>query len=76
MPIVNQIGNLQYVLLAMFGYAMILVADQWWLEYRPFRRRVVSFLTLSKQFTQPIGQVAQQINSIAMALPVRPVSSI
>jgi hypothetical protein len=35
MPIVNQIGNLQYVLLAMFGYAMILVADQWGLEYRP-----------------------------------------
>jgi ATP-binding cassette subfamily B multidrug efflux pump len=68
MPIVNQIGNLQYVLLAMFGYAMILVADNGGWDIGLSVGVVVSFLTLSKQFTQPIGQVAQQINSIAMAL--------
>jgi ATP-binding cassette subfamily B multidrug efflux pump len=68
MPIVNQIGNLQYVILAMFGYAMLVVAKNGGVNIGLTIGVVVSFLTLSKQFTQPIGQVAQQINSIAMAL--------
>jgi hypothetical protein len=47
MPIVNQIGNLQYVILAMFGYAMITLALLIWrMGHRLIRRRtVVSFLT-------------------------------
>jgi len=68
MPIVNQIGNLQYVILAMFGYAMLIVAKNGGWDIGLSIGVVISFLTLSKQFTQPIGQVAQQVNSIAMAL--------
>ena len=68
MPIINQIGNLQYLILAMFGYAMLMVAEQGGWNIGLSIGTVVAFLALSKQFTQPIGQVAQQFNSIAMAL--------
>jgi ATP-binding cassette, subfamily B, multidrug efflux pump len=68
MPIVNQIGNVQYVILALFGFAMLTVASQGGWNIGLTVGTVVSFLTLSRQFTQPIGQVAQQVNSIAMAL--------
>jgi ATP-binding cassette, subfamily B, multidrug efflux pump len=66
MPIVNQIGNLQYVILAMFGFFMIKADTTGFFGIGI--GTIVAFLSLSRQFTQPIGQVAQQINSIAMAL--------
>jgi ATP-binding cassette subfamily B multidrug efflux pump len=68
MPVVNQIGNLQYVLLAIFGAFVLVSQDGWSFNPGLTLGTVVAFLSLSKSFTQPIGQVAQQINSIAMAL--------
>ncbi|MCQ2799333.1 MAG: ABC transporter ATP-binding protein/permease [Bacilli bacterium] len=74
MPTVNQIGNLQYVLIALVG--AIAIANQWTglslsgtFKYSTASIGViVSFLLLSKAFIQPIGQVSQQLNLIALAL--------
>jgi ATP-binding cassette subfamily B multidrug efflux pump len=68
MPIVNQIGNLQYVILAMVGAFIYTNQDNWSISIGLTLGTIISFLSLSKSFTQPIGQVAQQVNSIAMAL--------
>lgn len=63
MPINAQLGNLGYVLCAVVGalmtlngYAGITIGT------------LVSFLTLSRNFSQPISQISQQLNSIVMAL--------
>lgn len=63
MPIMNNLGHLQYVivaiaggLMASFGVGNITIGT------------ISSFLMLSKSFTQPISQVSQQINSVVMAL--------
>ena len=62
MPVTVQIGNFSYIIcaivgatLAINGYAGITIGT------------LVSFLTLNRSFNQPIGQISQQINSIAMA---------
>lgn len=62
MPITVQIGNISYIVcaivgatLALNGYGAITIGT------------LVSFLTLNKSFNNPIGQISQQINSIAMA---------
>lgn len=64
-PVMNNLGNLQYVLIAVVGGALA-VANI------PFANvtlgGVASFLLLSKSFTMPINQIAQQFNSIVMAL--------
>ncbi len=63
MPILANIGNLQYVmvafvggLLAISGASIISVGQ------------IASFMLLSKNFSMPVSQVSQQLNSIAMAL--------
>jgi len=74
MPTVNQIGNLQYVLIALVG--AVAIANHWTgasltglFTYSTASIGViVSFLLLSKAFVQPIGQVSQQLNLIALAL--------
>jgi len=63
MPIMANIGNLQYVLIAIVGGALALNGVN-----ALTLGAIASFLNLSKSFTMPISQVAQQINSIAMAL--------
>lgn len=63
MPIMNNLGNLQYVLLAFIGGALA-INDIGGITLGA----IVSFLQLSKSFTQPISQVSQQLNSIVMAL--------
>lgn len=71
MPIVNQLGNLQYALLALVGgLAMVynikgvcLTGSHVFLV-----GTIVSFLLYSKSFIQPIGQLSQQLNIIALAL--------
>lgn len=71
MPTVNQIGNLQYALLALLGgYAAINGINGFSVTgVHPLDvGLVVSFLMYSKAFTQPIGQVSQQVNLIALAL--------
>ncbi len=71
MPTVNQLGNLQYVLLGLLGglascYNMssisVLGSHQMTIGI------VVSFLLYSKGFSQPIGQIGQQLNIVALAL--------
>jgi len=62
MPIMANIGNLQYVLIAIVGGALA-IGGVGGLTLGG----IASFLTLSKSFSQPISQVAQQINSVVMA---------
>lgn len=63
MPVIMQIGNLQYVLLALVGGFMAL---------NGFGAitvgLIVAFLNLSKTFCMPISQISQQISMMAMAL--------
>lgn len=63
MPIMANIGNLQYVitavcggLLAMTGAASLTLGT------------IVSFLQFTRSFNQPFSQISQQFNSIIMAL--------
>lgn len=63
MPIMGNIGNLQYVLIAIVGGAFAINGIN-----ALTLGAIASFLNLSKSFTHPISQMAQQINSIAMAL--------
>ncbi len=63
MPIMGNIGNLQYAVLAIVG-AVISVVSGGSLTIGA----IVSFLQLSKSFSMPIGQVSQQLNSVIMAL--------
>ena len=63
MPIMGNLGNLQYVLLAIFGGALAVFGVG-----GITTGAIVSFLQLSKSFTQPITQISQQMNSVIMAL--------
>ena len=63
MPIVGNLGNMQYILLAIVGGALA-IGGVGGLTLGG----VVSFLQLSRSFTQPITQVSNQMNSIIMAL--------
>ena len=63
MPIVGNIGNLQYVVIAVLG-GLALVNGFGGVTIG----MIISFLSLSKAFTNPIGQLSQQINIVAMAL--------
>ncbi|HIT90576.1 MAG TPA: ABC transporter ATP-binding protein [Candidatus Merdenecus merdavium] len=63
MPILGNIGNLQYALIAIVGgliaingYAGMSVGI------------IASFLQLSRSFSGPIGQISQQLNAVIMAL--------
>ena len=63
MPILGQIGNLQYVILALVGGGMAITGTG-----GITAGVVVAFLSLSKSFSMPIQQIAQQISMVAMAL--------
>jgi len=71
MPTVNQLGNVQYAILALAGSLMIInnVPSFSLLGKSAFTVGVVvSFLLYSKTFVQPIGQVSQQLNVMALAV--------
>ena len=62
-PINLNIGNISYVLCAMFGGALALSG------FGGFTLgKLASFLTFNKSFNRPISQISQQFNSIIMAL--------
>ncbi|WP_425524619.1 ABC transporter ATP-binding protein [Diplocloster hominis] len=63
MPIMGNLGNLQYVLLAIAGGTMA-VAGVGGLTLGA----IASFLQLSKSFMNPISQVSNQLNMVIMAL--------
>ncbi|MCU6735064.1 ABC transporter ATP-binding protein [Diplocloster agilis] len=63
MPIMGNLGNLQYVLLAIVGGTMAVVGVG-----GLTLGAIASFLQLSKSFMNPISQVSNQLNMVIMAL--------
>lgn len=63
MPVNSNLGNISYVLFAVLGAVLAL---------KGFTGltlgTLVSFLSLNKNFTQPVTQISQQMNSIVMAM--------
>lgn len=63
MPVNSNLGNISYVLCAVLGAVLAL---------KGFTGltlgTLVSFLSLNKNFTQPVTQISQQMNSIVMAM--------
>ena len=73
MPTVNQLGNLQYVLIALVGGLFVANGITSYrlnvpIAYAVGIGEIVSFLLYSKSFVQPIGQVSMNFNTIALAL--------
>lgn len=62
-PVNNNLGHLQYALLGVFGGILAIFGVG-----GVTLGAVAAFLQLSKSFTQPIGQIAQQASSIVMAM--------
>ena len=62
-PVMNNLGHLQYALIAIAGGALA-IGGVGGLTLGG----IAAFLQLSRSFTMPIGQVAQQFNTIVMAL--------
>ena len=75
MPIVGNLGNILYVLIAFVGGLLVVLGARnltitGFQEYDPaaFLVTIMSFLPISKQFTGQIAQTSQQLNSIVMGL--------
>ncbi len=70
MPILGNLGNLLYVLMAFVGGAMIALS----VPNLSFSGQamtvaiIIPFLNMTKQFTQNVSQISQQINAVAMGL--------
>ena len=62
MPVNGNLGNLGYVLIAVVGATIALHAPS-----ALSIGTLVAFLTLNKNFTQPIAHISQQINSVLNA---------
>jgi len=62
MPVNANLGDLGYVLIAVVGATLVLSG-----HVALSLGTIVSFLTLNKNFTQPISHISQQINSIINA---------
>ena len=76
-PMINQLGNVQYAFIALFGgirrinriQAIHLFSSNTSSIYGYYTIGIISsFLRYSKSFVQPIGQISQQLNSISLAL--------
>ena len=65
MPVNGNLSNLIYVLCAIIGATIALKSP---LGATLTIGTLVSFLTLIKNFTQPVSHLSQQINSVVMAL--------
>lgn len=63
MPIMMNLGNLQYVFIAIVG-GLLAVNGLAGMTLGT----IAAFLQLSKSFTQPLGQCSQQLNAVIMAL--------
>lgn len=63
MPTIMQLGNLQYILIALVGGFMALNGVG-----NISVGMIVAFLNLSKTFCNPVSQIAQQVSMMAMAL--------
>ena len=71
-PVSNNMGHIQYVILAIIGGAMAIVGITNLGLTGGFGTltlgAITAFLTLSRNFMRPISQVMQQVNFIAMAM--------
>ena len=74
-PVVMNIGNILYVLLAVVGGLLVLMGANNPSIYGLVNHQtvldvsiVVAFLNMTRQFTGNVNQVAQQINAVVMAL--------
>ena len=63
MPIANNLGNIQYVAIALIGTILTINGD-----LSLSIGTIISFLQLTRNFAQPINQVMNQFNSIIMAM--------
>ena len=70
MPIMGNIGNILYVLIAFIGGILIIAnAPNLSISGQAISVAVVvPFLNMTRQFTMSISQVSQQINSVVMAM--------
>ena len=62
MPMNGGLGNVSYVICAIAGAAIALYGDG-----TLTLGMIVTFLTLNKNFSQPITQISQQLNNVVMA---------
>ena len=63
-PINNNLGYVQYSILAIIGGILVVSSEGRLLELGD----LMTFMLLSRTFNQPISQISNQINSIVMAL--------
>ena len=63
-PINNNLGYVQYSILAIVGGLVVVHSGGAWLTLGS----LMTFMILSRNFNQPINQISQQMNSIVMAL--------
>ena len=63
-PVNNNLGYIQYAILAIVGGILAVYSQGELLTLG----KLISFLTLSRTFNQPISQLSNQINAIVMAL--------
>lgn len=63
-PINNNLGHLSYVVCAAVGSMMAILSGQTLMT----TGKLVTYLALNRNFSQPISQIAQQLNSIVMAM--------
>ena len=71
MPILANIGNIMYVLLAVVGGILVAmnVENLTLTGYSPITIGVIiSFLALSRQLSQTVSQISMQVSTVAMAL--------
>ena len=63
-PINNNLGYVQYAILAIFGGFIVVYSGGQWLSLGS----LMAFMVLSRSFNQPINQISMQFNSIIMAM--------
>ena len=63
-PVNNNLGYIQYAVLAIVGGMMVVRSDGQMLTLGS----LMAFMILSRSFNMPISQISNQINSIVMAL--------
>ena len=74
MPIMGNIGNIMYVLVAFIGGVLIILGidnvalDREYMGVAITIANVVPFLGITRQFTNNVSQVSQQTNAIVMAM--------
>ena len=64
MPIMFNLGNLQYILVAVLGGALAVITKEQFITLGG----ITVFLHLSKNFSRPVSQISQQMNAIIMAM--------